>query len=144
MTAMTCSILPGSKEEQLIIAGGDEDVSSDELLEWVSPLLAGIPQGRWATCQIDWATPTDVLARFRCGRNAGEFHFHAAWTAEEVQLIKSEVPSVDALALVVVETHSSQVITLLDSVASWLNLYEADNAAIAPFVKLFGEFFAMV
>ena len=39
--------------EQIIIAGGDEDVSAGDLFDWVSPLLAGIPGGRWMSCEID-------------------------------------------------------------------------------------------
>ena len=47
--------------DQIIIAGGDEDVTAVELFEWVAPLLAGIPGGRWMSCQIDIAETGEVL-----------------------------------------------------------------------------------
>ncbi len=94
--------------EQLIVAGGDEDVCSDSLREWVAPLLAGIPSGRWTTCQIDISHAPEIFARFRSGSiGDSEIHLIAEWSNEDVQAVMRQIPSADALMVVVLDQYSS-------------------------------------
>ena len=70
--------------QQIIIAGSDEDVSTGDLLEWVYPVLAGIPNGRWSSCELEFDSQSEVFARYRSGNSSIELNLSTGWTAEDI------------------------------------------------------------
>ena len=127
--------------EQIIIAGGDEDVSSTELFDWVSPLLAGIPGGRWMSCQIEFGPGDQAFARYRDG-GSGEV-LNLALAAEETRALVSRLPRAQSLTMLLLNDFTSQAVTLLDGIARWMNIYETGEREIAPALNLLAMLQAM-
>ena len=130
--------------EQVIIAGGDEDVSASELFEWVSPLLAGIPGGRWMSCQLDLAEDGGVLAHYRHGESHTEVCISLEPGAPLTRELLAQLPDAQALTMILLNDFSSQAVMLLDSVARWLNIYDIDEDSLAPVLRLLGGFHGLL
>lgn len=126
--------------EQIIIAGGDEDVTADELFDWVAPLLAGIPGGRWMSCQFDIGENGDVLAHYRHGTSEMAVIINLDPQSPMTRELLNQLPKSQSVTMILLSDFGSQVITLLDSVARWLNIYDIDEASLTPVVKLLGGF----
>ncbi len=122
--------------EQIIIAGGDEDVTSAELFDWISPLLAGIPGGKWMSCQLELGPEHEVLARFRQGGSDLVLNLSLDANAEATREVISNLPRAQSLTMVLLNDFASQAVTLLDGIARWLNIYELREREIAPVLKL--------
>lgn len=123
--------------QQIIIAGSDEDVSTGEMLEWVYPVLAGIPNGRWSSCELEFHSQSEVFARYRSGNSSIELNLSTGWTAEDLAVFGSIIPGAPALALIMLDDYSSQVLTLMDGIAKWLNIFETSQHELKPVVALF-------
>lgn len=129
--------------EQIIVAGGDEDVSTSDLLDWVDPILVGIPHGKWASCELEFQSDSVVFARFRTGMSEIEINTFADWTDEEVKMVASQIPGATSLAMVMLNDYTSQVMTLMDGVASWLSVFETSQNEMKPIVRLFDKLAAL-
>lgn len=126
--------------EQIIIAGGDEDVSAGELFDWVAPLLAGIPQGRWMSCQLDIGENGKVLAHYRHGGSNMAVSISLDADAPMTRELLAQLPKAESLTMILLSDFTSQAVMLLDSVARWLNIYDIDEQCLAPVVRLLGSF----
>lgn len=126
--------------EQAIIAGGDEDVSAAELFDWVAPLLAGIPGGRWMSCQIDVAEDGMVQAHYRHGACGTGVSILLDPQAPVTRELLQHLPDAQSVTVILLSDYSSQAVMLLDSVARWLNIYDIDEESLAPVVQLLGGF----
>ena len=122
--------------EQIIVAGADEDVTARDLLDWIEPVLQAIPNGRWASCEIEFGPGDVVFARHRCGTCAAELSLHADWTPEETRQIAGAFPGGGALVIVSLSDYTSQVLSLMDGIARWFNVYPKDSPQLAPILRL--------
>lgn len=139
-TAATIPEMAPLAFDQVIIAGGDEDVSAAELFDWVAPLLAGIPAGRWMSCQLDISETGLVQAHYRHGMSATEVCISLDPQAPLTRDLLCQLPDAQSVTLILLNDFSSQVVMLLDSVARWLSIYDIDEDNIAPVVQLLGGF----
>lgn len=126
--------------EQIIIAGSDEDVTGDELFDWVAPLLAGIPGGRWMSCQLDFADAGKVTAQYRSGASESAVCIALDATTPLMRELLEQLPRAESVTMILLSDCSSQAVTLLDSVARWLSLHDIDEDGLAPVVRLLGGF----
>jgi hypothetical protein len=126
--------------EQIIIAGSDEDVTAEELFDWVAPLLAGIPGGRWMSCQLDLAVPGRVTAQYRSGASDTAVCVALDAATPMMREFLEQLPRAESVTMILLSDCSSQAVTLLDCVARWLNIYDIDEASLAPVVRLLGGF----
>jgi hypothetical protein len=126
--------------DQIIIAGGDEDVTAVELFEWVAPLLAGIPGGRWMSCQIDIAETGEVLAHYRHGASDTAVFITLDPQAPMTRDLLQQLPAAQSVTMILLSDYSSQAVMLLDCVARWLNIYDIDDDSLAPMLRLLGGF----
>lgn len=130
--------------EQVIIAGSDDDVTADELFDWVAPLLASIPGGRWMSCQIDIGTDDRVQACYRTGTSRVAVSITLDATAPPMRDLLCQLPRAESVTVILLSDFSSQAVMLLDSVARWLNIYDIDEDSLAPVVRLMGGVEAIV
>lgn len=126
--------------DQVIIAGGDEDMTAADLFDWVVPLLAGIPGGRWMSCQIDFAADGHVEATYCEGNHGKLVNIRLDADAPLTRDLVGLLPEADSLVVILLSDCSSQAVTLLDGVARWLNIYDTDEDSLAPVVRLLGGF----
>lgn len=126
--------------EQIIIAGGDDDVSADDIFEWVAPLLAGIPGGRWMSCQLEFGSDGEVLAHYREGssRTALSLTLDASEPATR-ELIR-QLPEAQSMTMILLSDFTSQAVTLLDGIARWLSIHDLDDHKLTSVVRLLGGF----
>jgi len=130
--------------EQIIIAGGDEDVTARELFEWVLPLLSGIPGGRWMSCQLEFASDGMVLAQYRNGGSDTVLSVTFDAGAEATRTITDHLPAAESMTMILLSEFSSQAVTLLDGIARWLNIYDIEERKVASVVRLLGDFQTML
>jgi hypothetical protein len=126
--------------EQVIIAGGDEDVTAGDLFSWVSPLLAGIPGGRWMSCEIDRDAQGGIVANYRHGCCAQMVSIRLDAASPAARDMLDLLPEAESLAVILLSDFSSQAVTLLDGIARWLSIHDTDDAALAPVLRLLGGF----
>lgn len=126
--------------DQIIIAGGDEEVSAAELFDWVSPLLAGIPGGRWMSCQIDIDDAGQVEAFYRHGNSNVVVNVTMDSGAPMTRALLDMLPQSRSVTMILLSDFSSQAVMLLDSVARWLNIYDIDEECLTPVLRLLGSF----
>lgn len=126
--------------DQIIIAGGDEDVSAAELFDWVAPLLAGIPGGRWMSCQFDIDENGQVEAFYRNGNSKVVVTVTMASDAPMTRALLDLLPQSQSVTMILLSDYSSQAVMLLDSVARWMNIYDVDEPCLAPVLRLLGSF----
>ena len=130
--------------DQAIIAGSDDDVSAEELFDWVAPLLAGIPGGRWMSCQLDIAEDGKVLAHYRHGGSGTAISVTLDACQPMTHDLLRQLPEARSVTVILLSDCSSQLVTLLDSVAGWLNIYDIDEDSLGPMVRLLGGFQAVL
>ena len=126
--------------DQIIIAGSDEDVSAEELFAWVAPLLAGIPGGRWMSCQLHTCADGRVLAQYRNGTTNTDVSITIDIDAPSVRNVLRQLPAAQSVTMILLCDYASQAVMLLDSVAGWINIYDIDDDSIAPVLRLLGGF----
>jgi len=122
--------------DQIIIAGGDEDVSADELFEWVAPLLAGIPGGHWASCQLEHGPDNVVYACIREGGSGLVRNVSLDGLAQDTRALLERLPEGPSVTMILLSDFTSQAVTLLDGIARWLNIYETAQHEVAPVLSL--------
>ena len=146
-TAASSTIIPQLAPlafEQIIIAGGDDDVTAAELFDWVSPLLAGIPGGRWMSCQIEIGEDGEVLAHYRHGATDMAVFISLDPQSPLTRDLLKQLPQAQSVTMILLSDYSSQAVMLLDSVARWLNIYDVDEDSLAPVVELLGGFHSIL
>jgi hypothetical protein len=131
--------LQNSPFTQLIIAGGDEEIGPSDLIDWVHPVLRGIPAGLWLTCEIAEAGRGCVTARIRNGAQVKHLALCCTIPRRHAGPLRRLLPQVPA-ALILLNDHAPQVMALLDAVAGWLNVFEAGDPALAPIVSLLTDY----
>lgn len=138
---MPCQPAPPSKPAlgQLILAGGCEDISPADMLGWISPLLCGIGDGQWLTCEIARGGPGAMTAKLRTGAMAPHLTLcHTIPRLHATRLMRLK-PRPAPAAVVMLNEHAAQVMTLLDGMAAWLYLFEADDPAIAAVTAMLAD-----
>ncbi len=125
-----------SRTEQVIIAGGDEDVAARDLIDWVRPLLPGIPGGRWQVCEIEFLAGGRFAVRYQSGAPGHTAAFTAGWRPDEAARIAAHLPGASSLAIIVLEDCTGQMMSLLDSAASWLGVYDLGCDGLEPVAAL--------
>ena len=126
--------------EQIIIAGGDEDVSAGDLFDWVSPLLAGLPGGRWMSCEIDVCDNGQISASYRDGSNARMVSLTLDANSPAARDVMRLLPEAVSMTVILLNDFSNQAVTLLDSIARWLSIHETDDGSLSPVLRLMGSF----
>ena len=121
---------------QIIIAGGDEETSPAELFEWVHPVLAGIPAGLWLTCEITAAGRGCLTARIRRGTGAPHLALCCTVPLRHARPVCRLLPVPPPTAVILLNDHAAQVMTLLDGMAAWLNVFEIGDPAVKPIMTL--------
>lgn len=121
--------------EQYIIAGGDEDMTANQMLEWIMPMLHGMPGHRWATCELEFEGE-EFFARYRNSHSRVRYNYFDNWTKDELALCRLLLPASTALAIIAIGSYSSQVFTLIDSVASWLGMFDPGRPEMRPIRRL--------
>lgn len=125
-----------SRFEQVIVAGGDEDIAAADLVDWVRPLLSGIPGGRWQVCEIDFLPEGLLSVRYQNGAPGHPVAFTTRWDRADFGRVAAHMPSATSLALIVIEDCTGQMMTLLDSAASWLGVYDLGHTELEPVAAL--------
>lgn len=121
---------------QLIIAGGDDEITPADLIDWIHPLLCGIPSGLWMTCEIAAADRGCLTARIRNGAIVPHLALCSTIPRKQAAQLQRLLPEPPPLALILLSDHAAQAMALLDGLASWLNVFEAHEPAIAPIISL--------
>lgn len=135
----TCSPAPRTFN-QIILAGGDDDISPADLVDWVYPVLCGIPAGRWLTCEIASANRGSLTARMRSGWRVPHLALCCTIPHKHAQPLRRLIPEAPPLLVILLDDHAAQVMTLLDGMARWLNVFEAADPALAPIVSLLNTY----
>ena len=120
---------------QLIIAGGDEEIGSADLIDWINPVLSGIPEGLWLTCEIVPAERGCLTARIRNGACVPHLALCCTIPKRHARPLSRLLPTAPA-AVILLNDHAAQVMALLDGLASWLNVFEAEDPALQPIVSV--------
>ncbi len=120
---------------QLIIAGGDEEVGPSDLIDWVHPVLCGIPAGLWITCEIAAAGRGCLTVQIRNGAHVPHLALCRTIARRDAGPLSRLLPEAPA-AVILLNDHAAQVMTLLDGLARWLNVFEAGDPALAPIVSI--------
>lgn len=128
--------ISGPRFDQVIVAGGDEDVAASDLVDWVRPLLPGIPGGRWQVCEIDFLPEGGLAVRYHSGAPGFPVSFTTQWAREDFERVASHMPRASSLALIVIEDCTGQMMTLLDSAATWLGVYDLGHWKLEPVARL--------
>jgi hypothetical protein len=127
--------LQHSPFSQLIVAGGDDDIGPADLIDWISPVLSGIPAGLWITCEIAAAGRGCLTARVRNGAHVPHLALCRTIARRDARHLVRLLPEVPA-AVILLNDHAAQVMALLDGLARWLNVFETGDPALAPIVSI--------
>jgi hypothetical protein len=127
--------LQNSSFLQLIIAGGDEEIGPSDLIDWVHPVLCGIPAGQWLTCEIAAAGRGCLTMRIRNGAHVPHLALCRTISRRDARPLIRLLPEAPA-AVILLNDHAAQVMTLLDGLARWLNVFEAGDPALAPIISV--------
>jgi hypothetical protein len=130
--------LPHSPLSQVIIAGGDEEIGPADLIDWVQPVLSGMASGSWTTCEIAYAGRGCLTARIRNSTHVPRLALCSTIPRRDARALWRLLPGAPA-AVILLDDHAAQVMTLLDGLARWLNVFEAAEPALAPIVGLLSD-----
>ena len=130
------SPLPTPSQGQIIIAGGDDEITPADLIDWIHPLLCGIPSGLWMTCEIAAADRGCLTARIRNGAHVPHLALCSTIPRKQAAVLQQLLPEPPPLAVILVSDHAAQAMALLDGLASWLNVFEAGEPALAPIISV--------
>jgi len=127
--------LQNSPFTQLIIAGGDDEIGPADLIDWIHPVLCGIPAGLWITCEIAPAGRGCLTLRIRNGAHVPHLSLCRTIPRRDAGPLSRLLPEAPA-AVILLNDHAAQVMTLLDGLARWLNVFEAEDPALAPIISM--------
>lgn len=123
---------------QLIIAGGDDEIGPSDLIDWVYPVLCGVRSGEWISCEVAAASRGSLTTRIRKGAQWPHLALCRTIARRDADVLSRLLPDLPA-AVIMLGDHAAQVMTLLDGLAHWLNVFEAGDPALAPIVSLLTE-----
>ena len=126
--------------DTIIIAAGDDEMPPSEIFSWVQPLLSGIPRDKHSTCTFDLSADGVATARFQDNHSSREHMLQTSWTPEESEAFAKLIPHTSGLAVMMLGEHTSQVFTLVDSVAHWLSIYDTKQIGLKPLLKIFSAY----
>lgn len=124
---------------QIIIAGGDDDITPSDLIDWVHPVLAGSPPGEWFAAELALSGKDVLHMVCRCGREPAPTAALGGLSPEERLSLMHCLPQHD-VAVIMLERHGPQVMALLDNVARWLTVFDRDDPALTPLLWLLERF----
>ncbi len=122
--------------EQYIVASGDEDMPAVQIIDWIMPLLRGIADHNWAACEFELGGDNVVLSRYQSCNSKIQYEFFDSWSREEADRFRAVIPSSTGLVIVAIGNYSNQVFTLVDSVASWLSIFNPQQLEMRPLRRL--------
>lgn len=125
---------------QIIIAGGDDEISPGDLIDWVHPVLCGIPAGLWLTCEIAAASRGCLTARIRSGRRVPHLALCCTIPRRHASPLCHLLPEAPPAAVILLNDHAAQVMTLLDGLARWLNVFETGDPTLAPIISMLSDY----
>jgi hypothetical protein len=127
--------------DTVIIASGDDEVSIPDVLEWIAPLLAGIPRGAWSACTLDVGREGNVEATFLAPlAHDNKKSLRRSWNDSEMQAFARIVPTLGRMAVVMLNECASQAFCLIDVLASWLTLCDSGQEELEPLINIFAEY----
>ncbi|WP_421695263.1 hypothetical protein [Aestuariivirga sp.] len=121
---------------QIILAGGDGDVSAADLIDWVLPVLSSLPREMWFGCEILAASRGCLTARIRSGGRPSHLALCCTVPRGTAQKLRRILPAPPPFALILLNAHAPQVMALLDGMARWLSQFEVDDPLPAPLIAL--------
>ena len=121
----------------IIAAGSNDEVASDDLLEWTKPLLNGLEHGHWASLQLEFVSDSEVFVRFHSGISDIELNLYEVWSEAEVAAFRDLLPSTDQVLVLAMDNCENQAMSLLDGVANWLMLLDAKSLELTPLNRMF-------
>ncbi len=124
---------------QLIIAAGDEETSPAELIDWVHPVLCGTQGGLWLACEIAVAARGCLTVRIRSGQGAPHLALCRPVPRRLAKPVLGLLPAPPPIAVILLDEHAAQVMTLLDGMARWLNVFEAEDPCLAPIIRMLSD-----
>lgn len=124
---------------QVIVAGGSEDISAQDMLEWIAPVLEGIPDGLWLSCELVPSGGRILSVKIRSGRVARHLPLCRTIPRLKARAVLNLLPATGPAAVVLLNDHAAQIMTLLDGMASWLNLFEKTDPRLAPLLALLAD-----
>lgn len=124
---------------QLILAGGSEDISANDMIEWIAPVLEGIAGGLWLSGEIIPSGDGLISLRFRSGQFARHLTLYRTIARPKARPVLDLLPSAQPTAVIMLNDHAPQIMTLLDGMASWLNLFDATDPRLSPLLGLLAD-----
>ena len=110
------------------------------MLQWVWPVLAGIPAGRWMSYEIEPQDGSPPTVQLRCGTDSrGDRYVQPVGAAEAAEL-DILIPGSSPLVLILLDDHVEQIMSLLDSNVTWLNSFDTHDPAVRPLLSLCERF----
>ncbi len=121
--------------EHVIIAGGDDDVGTSDLIHWISPVLAGLPRSRWITAEMTLQPARRLSVQCRFGQSPGPALELHGFGGNDLRTLEDHLPSADAV-LVMLDHCVPQVMTLLDTTARWVMAFDSEATELTPLLPL--------
>lgn len=125
--------------QSVIIAVASEDMTSEDMITWISPLLKGMTKQSWSVCVFNLAIDNTVSAQIRTSFTKKSRVVHASWPGESASNLRRYVPSTEGLFVIFLNDSVSQVFTLLDAVADWLCIMETNQQEVRDLCQLVEE-----
>ena len=120
----------------VIIAAASEDMTNQDMMTWIGPLLDGMAKQSWYACVFDLATDGTVSAQLRTSFSKTFPAIHILWLEESASEFRKFVPSTEGLLVILLSDCVSQVFTLLDAVADWLCIVETNQPEVRDLCQL--------
>lgn len=125
---------------QMIIAGSSDDVSAQDMMGWISPILQGIPGRLWLSCVLAPSEGGVLSITLRSGWSAPYLSLHRSLPRQKARTIRQLLPDTSPAIAILVNEHAPQILTLLDGMAGWLNLFDTTDPALSPIMSLLAEY----
>lgn len=140
MPSLRLSDSPGlSALSRVIIAGGSDDISAQDMIDWISPVLEGITDGLWLSAELNPSDRGQINVKLRNGRFARHLILCRLVARQRARPVLELMPAAGPTAVVMLNDHAPQVMTLLDGMASWLYIFEAEDPQLTPLMALLSD-----
>jgi hypothetical protein len=119
-----------------IIAGSDDDVTVDEMLDYIKPVLKGMDPGRWIACCFETQDGETLSVRVTTELGSLSPASYGFDQAKDLKEFRSDFPVAAGLVVVLLAQYAPQVYQLLDGVSGWLAMMEVSHPSLQPFVEI--------